>query len=238
MWSGVKMVGPMINSGSLLIGGVVGWLVGRWLPERVKVSLALLFGVVTIGLSVPLIVKTDAMHIVVLSLIIGTFIGELLGLESGLERFLKRVMGRFAEGESEESQVYFAQYITLIALFCFGSMGVFGAFSEGITHTPDVLLIKATLDFFTAMIFASQLGVAIAFIALPQFIMLAAIYLSAAQLAPFISEMMLNDFSACGGIIFIATGFRMCDIKRFAIINMMPALLVVLLLSRLWEQFG
>jgi len=226
------MTGPIINSSSLLVGGLLGALGGRWLPERVKEGLILVFGIITIGLGAPLIGLTDTMHVVVLALALGTILGEALDLEARLDRGLRRLMARFS-GQSSRDDAFFVQFITLLSLFCFGSLGIFGAITEGVTRKPDTLLTKAALDFFTAAIFAAQLGPAIAGIALPQFAILALLYLSAGQLSPLISEAMIADFSAVGGMIFIATGLRMCDIHQFRIINMLPSLLIVFWLTHL-----
>lgn len=229
------MVGPIINSASLAVGALAGAAFGKWLPDRLKESLPLLFGVITIGLGAPLIVRTDTMHVVTLALIAGTFIGEFLDLEERLNRSLKRLLSRLGSSEVAENESNFIQFVTLISLFCFGSLGFFGAVDEGITRVPDLLLTKAVLDFFAAMIFAVLMGYTVALIAIPQFIILASLYLAAGMIMPLVSEAMLNDFAACGGMIFIATGLRMCEIKIFRIINMLPSLLLVFLLTRMWE---
>jgi uncharacterized membrane protein YqgA involved in biofilm formation len=48
---------------------------------------------------------------------------------------------------------------------------------------------------------------------------------------------MLADFSACGGIVMLATGLRICGIKIFPIVNMLPALLLVMPISATWAHF-
>lgn len=85
-------------------------------------------------------------------------------------------------------------------------MGLFGAISEGITGKPDILLTKAVLDLFSALIFGAAMGIRVSFIAIPQFLILAGLYASAGVIMPYISEPMLNDFTSCGGVIFLVTG--------------------------------
>ena len=56
---------------------------------------------------------------------------------------------------------------------------------------------------------------------------------------PLTTPAMLADFSACGGIIMLATGLRICGIKIFPIVNMLPALILVMPVSALWARlFG
>lgn len=48
---------------------------------------------------------------------------------------------------------------------------------------------------------------------------------------------MIADFTACGGMIMLATGFRISGIKSFPIGNMLPALVLVMPISYLWSTF-
>ena len=48
---------------------------------------------------------------------------------------------------------------------------------------------------------------------------------------------MLSDFTACGGVIFVATGLRMCGLKIFPVINMLPSMLIIMPLSALWARY-
>ena len=128
--------------------------------------------------------------------------------------------------------------ITLVSAFCFGSMGIFGAINEGITGSTDILLTKAVLDLFSGIVFGTLFGLSVSLIAIPQFAILALLYASAASLAPYMTPGMLGDFTACGGVIFVATGLRMCGIKIFPVINMLPSMLIIMPLSALWARYA
>ena len=116
-------------------------------------------------------------------------------------------------------------------------MGIFGAINEGITGSTDILLTKAVLDLFSGIVFGTLFGLSVSLIAIPQFAILALLYASAAFLAPYMTPGMLSDFTACGGVIFVATGLRMCGIKIFPVINMLPSMLIIMLLSALWGRY-
>lgn len=232
------MIGPIVDSASLALGGIAGVAFGRWLPARVKESLPLIFGVITISIGASLVGKAAYLHVVVMALILGTFFGELLRMEKGLEWMIRKSMRWSRSHGKAVEDSFIIQYVTLISAFCFGSMGLFGAFSEGITKDPDILLVKAVLDLFSGIIFGAVLGFRVSLIAIPQFFLLACLYFSASSLAPHISEVMLKDFTSCGGVIFLATGLRMCGIKIFAVINMLPSLLVVFFLSGIWAAMA
>jgi len=48
---------------------------------------------------------------------------------------------------------------------------------------------------------------------------------------------MMADFTAVGGLLLLATGLRICGIKMFAVVNMLPALAIAMPLSALWTVF-
>lgn len=238
------MLGPLVNSAVLIVGGVTGAALGRRIPERVRGALPLTCGILSVAIGTSLMNKVHAIHAVALALLIGAVIGELLFLERGLElaiHWVQKRVERTWPNERGDPRVenYVARYVTLLVLFCASGMGIFGATNEGMTGQPTILFAKSALDLFTAMIFAAELGFAVAFIAVPQILIQSLLYFGAYLLIPLASPTMLADFSAAGGIIMLATGLRICGIKIFPIVNMLPALLLVMPCSALWSQvFG
>lgn len=142
-----------------------------------------------------------------------------------------------ASGTGGAQESFIENYVVLIFLFCVSGTGIFGAMHEGMTGDPTVLLTKAFMDFFTAMIFACSLGIAVSVIAAPMLIIQLVLAGSGALLMPFTTPAMMADFTAAGGVLLIATGLRICGIKMFAVINLLPALVLVMPLSLLWSSF-
>jgi uncharacterized membrane protein YqgA involved in biofilm formation len=70
-----------------------------------------------------------------------------------------------------------------------------------------------------------------------QFLVETLLYIGASLIVPFITADMQGDFSACGGIILLGTGLRICGTKSLPIGNMIPALVLVMPLSWLWARF-
>lgn len=230
------MIGPIVNSGGLFLGGIIGVIFADIFPERLKKALPSIFGVITLCLGATLVGKATALPAVTISLILGTMVGEIMYAEALLQKVLRAIFG-LLKSKRMGDENFSLMVITLVAAFCFGSMGFLGAFHEGLTGNPDILLTKAALDMFTGVVFGSFMGFSVSLIAVPQFVILALIYMGATTIAPLMTPAMLNDFTACGGVIFVATGLRMCDIKIFPVINMLPAMGIVLPLSHLWELY-
>ena len=236
------MLGPWINSGALLLGGALGALLGKIIPKRVKEALPLSCGIMSVSIGAVMMNKVHAIPPVAMALLAGAFIGELLYLEKRLENAINWIQGRISRGSAAQGaraipQGFIVKFVTILVLFCISGMGIFGSMQEGISGDPTILITKSILDLFTAAIFATELGLAVMLIAIPQIIIQSALFFGAVLLLPLLTPTMQADFSACGGIVMLATGLRICGIKIFPIVNMLPALILVMPLSALWAQF-
>ncbi|WP_028537079.1 DUF554 domain-containing protein [Paludibacterium yongneupense] len=240
------MLGPWMNSAALLLGGGLGGMLGGAIPKRVRDALPLSCGLISAGIGVIMLNKVHTIPALSLAMLSGAFIGELLALERGLEWLIgwlqsraRRVLGSGGDGQESHSQVFVLKFVTILVLFCASGMGIFGSMHEGMTGDATILLTKSVLDLFTALVFAADLGVAVALIALPQILIQSLLFFSAHLLTPLVTPVMQADFSACGGLIMLATGLRICGIKIFPIVNMLPALLLIMPVSALWlHLFG
>ena len=236
------MLGPLVNSAAVIVGGISGTLLGRTLPRRVREAMPLTCGLVSIGIGTALMNKVHALPAVALAMLLGAFIGEMLRLERGLEVTIGWAQQRVekawpGERGNPRTENFVAKYVTVLVLFSASGMGIFGAMREGMTGESTILIAKAMLDLFTAAIFAAELGLSVALIAGPQLTIQGLLYWSATFLLPLVDPSMLADFSACGGIIMLATGLRICGIKIFPLVNMLPALALIMPCSALWSRF-
>lgn len=232
------LIGPFVNGAAIIIGGLAGASAGRILPERVRTALPLTFGLCSVGLGIKLVIEVKYMPAVVLAMVIGAVLGELFYVEKGIgkvagltrgivNRFLPPVTGLTHEEFTEK-------FVAILVLFCASGTGIFGAMHEGMTGDPSILYIKTILDLFTSAIFAAMLGYAVLTIAIPQIITQILLAMLAVFILPITTPEMMADFSCAGGLIMIATGLRICNIKLFPVANMLPGLLLVMPFSYLW----
>lgn len=232
------LIGPYVNGSAVIIGGLVGAIAGGKLPDRVKTALPMTFGLCSVGLGITLVLKVKYMPAVVLAIIVGALIGELLHLESGIGKAAGSTRGLInkvfppVQGLSHEE--FTEKFVAILVLFCASGTGVFGAMTEGMSGDPSILYIKTILDLFTAGIFATLLGFAVMTIAIPQLVIQLALAMLAVFLMPMITPSMMADFSCAGGLLMVATGLRICNIKLFPVANMLPGLVLVMPFSHLW----
>jgi len=232
--------GPSINFAAVAFGGIAGALIGSRIPERIRISLPQTFGLASMALGVVMLLKFNSLPPVVLALVLGVLIGELIQLEAAIGRVSLRAKALLdiyipaRNGLSHEN--FLDQFVAVLILFCVSGMGIFGALNEGLTGDSQTLLVKAILDFFTAAIFAASLGYSVAILCVPQLLIQLSLFALAAYIMPLTNEQLIADFSAVGGLIMLATGFRIAKIKSFAVANMLPAIIIVMPLSALWSR--
>ena len=232
-------IGVIINTIAIFLGGIAGALLGDKLPEKYKEQLNLIFGLCSMGMGISSIVLMKYMPAVVFALIIGTIVGlvfklgdKVYELCSKLQKVMIRIVPKKETNMSETE--FLATLITVIVLFCSSGMGIYGSLSEGMTGDSSLLITKSILDFFTATIFACNLGYIVSLIAVPQFVIFTTLFLSASFIVPLTTPDMIADFKACGGFLMVAAGFRILKLKMFPVVDMIPAMILVMPFSWFW----
>lgn len=232
-------IGVIINTIAIFLGGIAGALLGDKLPEKYKEQLNLIFGLCSMGMGISSIVLMKYMPAVVFALIIGTIVGlvfklgdKVYELCSKLQKVMIRIVPKKETNMSETE--FLATLITVIVLFCSSGMGIYGSLSEGMTGDSGLLITKSILDFFTAAIFACNLGYIVSLIAVPQFVIFTTLFLSASFIVPLTTPDMIADFKACGGFLMVAAGFRILKLKMFPVVDMIPAMILVMPFSWFW----
>ena len=99
--------------------------------------------------------------------------------------------------------------------------------NSGMTGDHSILYAKSVMDFFTAMIFGTTAGYLVGFIAVPQLIIGTLLFYGASFILPLVTDIMLANFKACGGIITLAVGLKISNIKKTRVLNILPALVLV-----------
>ena len=234
--------GPFINAAAVLLGGVLGAVLSQRLPERIRANMPSIFGLASLGIGILLVIKCVNLPVMVLATLVGTLIGEIYYVERGISggvNGLRKLLQRRNAGEHAINghEAFIQSLVAIIILFCASGTGIFGAMREGMTGDNSILIAKAFLDFFTALIFATSLGIAVAAICVPMLVIQLTLAYSATLIMPLTTPAMMGDFTAVGGVLLLATGLRICGIKMFAVANMLPALVLAMPLSALWTAF-
>ena len=95
------------------------------------------------------------------------------------------------------------------------------------------LAIKSILDLFTAMAFASSLGIGVAFSIITVLLVQGGLALAGSLIGNFMSTPMINEMTAVGGLLLIGLALVLLDLKKPRIANFLPALVIAPLLVAL-----
>lgn len=227
-------LGIIIDVLAVALGGLTGTLVGNKLPKKLKDEINLIFGICAMGMGMGSVCLMKNMPAVVFAVIAGSFIGLLLKIGTHIQNLTGKALSHLLKDSDAETE---GMMLTAVVLFCASSTGIYGSLESGMTGDHSILIAKAILDFFTAMIFACRLGKTISFIAIPQLVIMICLFLLAQVIVPLTTDVMILDFKACGGLILVATGLRMLQLKPAPIADMIPALILVMPVSYAWTEW-
>jgi len=196
-------------------------------------------GLVTLMVGVHLTLKTQNTLIVLGSILVGAILGEWWRLDAGLEALSLRLRERVARRLSARSLQHFSEgFVTASLVFCVGPMTVLGSIQDGLTGDFTLLAIKSLLDGFTALAFASTLGVGVLFSALTILVYQGGLSLLAGLAQHALTAPMIAEMTATGGVLILAIGLLLLELKRIRVANLLPALLIAPLIVAALQALG
>lgn len=221
-----QLQGTFVNGAAIIIGALIGLLFGRVVPERIHVVSMQGIGLAVLLIGLQMAVRSEHLLLVIFSLVLGGIAGELIGLEErllGLGERLEKVLGK------KQPQLARA-FMNATLIYAVGAMSVTGALESGLLGRHQILYAKSALDGISAVVFASTMGIGVAFSAFPVMFYQGAIALLAGWASVFLTETVIVEFSAVGGLLIVAIGLNILQIKTLKVGNLLPALLFNVLL--------
>ena len=222
------MVGTLINTVAILVGTALGLLLRKGIPERLRETVVQGQGlcVILIGLSGAL--KTGDTLCMIICMVAGALIGAAINIEKRLNdlgTFLERKVTR---GQGETGSVA-KGFVSASLLFCVGAMAIVGAMDSGLRGDHSTLIAKSALDGISAIFFASSLGIGVGLSAFAVLIYQGAIALLAMWIEPLLTETVITEMSAVGGLLIVGIGLTMIYDKHIPVGNLLPAIFLPML---------
>ena len=228
----MHLTGTLINVAAVLAGTILGSAFRGRLPERIRETLLHALGLVTIVVGVdgaleafgpPLSTLTRASVVIVLgSVLVGGLIGELIGIEPGLNALGEALKRRFGRGEARFTE----GFVVASLVFCVGPLTILGSIRDGLTGDYQLLVIKSVLDGFAALAFASALGWGVGFSVITILLYQGGIAIGASAMRDVFTPTTIAALTATGGILILGIGFRLLDVVKVRVANLLPALLL------------
>lgn len=255
------MTGTLINIAAILVGGALGIFVGGRMPERLRQTVMAGLGLFTLVIGIQMFLDTKNSLVVLGSVVIGILLGEWWQVEEGIRRIGQWLETLTASRSREYSsnlvndssiaaqevlskrtarqEKFVRGFFTASLLFCVGPIAIIGSIQDGISGEYQLLAVKSILDGFAALAFASSMGIGVLFSAAPILLYQGGISLLALQIQPLVSEAMLAEMSATGGVLLAAIAIgNLLELRRIRTGSFLPALLVAPLLVALLTAFG
>ena len=221
-------LGTLINTATVLVGGSVGLIIGDRIPERIRTIVVQVIGLVTLGLGLSDVLKTHNMVFPLVGMVLGAIVGEALNIERRLEGIGEVIRRRFA-GNQEPGR-FVNGFVTATLLFCIGPLTILGAMQDAVGETPQLYIIKGTLDGFMNVIFGAIYGVGAIFSALSIFVVQGSLTLGGSALDNLLNDRMRIELFSAGGFAVMAIGLNLLEIKKIRLGSLLPGLVITPLL--------
>lgn len=216
------MLGPIINAATIVVCSVLGKLLIKNFPERFEIIIKQGIALALIYMGIAGAMESNAILTLILSVVIGSIMGEFIDIDKGMNNigiWAERKMG-FTEGN------FAIGFVTASILFCTGSMAIVGALNSGLQGNHEMLFAKSILDGVISIIFASQLGIGVAFAAIPVLLYQGGIALGATFIKVWLTAEIITEMSAVGSLLIAGIGinFLGATSKPIKVANMIPAI--------------
>jgi len=221
------MIGTIINSAAIIAGGLIGLFFHSRLPEKITKIVFQGLGLVTLFIGFSMAIESNNYLIIISSIVIGSIIGEAIDID----KFINIIADKIKTLTKQNNNKFSEGLITAFLLYCIGSMTILGAIEEGLGNEPNLLLAKSVMDGFSSIALAAAMGIGVIFSIIPLIIYQGGLTLLAAYAGDYFSSIIITELTSVGGILLIGLGISILEIKKIKVVNMLPALLVVVILA-------
>jgi uncharacterized membrane protein YqgA involved in biofilm formation len=222
------MTGTILNIVAVLIGGGLGTLFGARLPARLRETILWALGLFTIAIGLRMTFDSQNPLITLGSVLLGGLLGEWWQIDEKLKRLGSWLEARFARSADAEGTARFIKgFVSASLVFCVGPLTILGSIQDGLHGDYQLLAIKSVLDGFAALAFSASLGVGVLFSTIVILVYQGGLSLLAAQAQSLLTEPMINEMTAAGGLLIVGIGVGpLLELKPIRVANYLPALVI------------
>ncbi len=228
----LSLTGSFINVALVVVGGALGLLLRKGLPERISDAVMKGLGLCVLCIGIDGCLKGENMLIAVVSMAVGTVIGSAIDLDKHLNKFADKVQKKLSKKSDGKSN--FAQgFVSATLLYCVGAMAIVGSLNSGISGDYSTLTTKSVIDGVSSIVMASTLGWGVLLSCIPVLIYQGSITLLAGVVAPFLNDYTVGEMTCVGSLLIIAIALNMLKITNIKVMNSLPAVFLPVLICQL-----
>ncbi|MBQ8039763.1 MAG: DUF554 domain-containing protein [Lachnospiraceae bacterium] len=225
------MLGTIVNTIAVIIGAGIGMFLKKGIPDKLADTMMKGIGLCSLFIGISGSLKGENTLILIISIVIGALIGEGVDLDDKLNRLGKWLENKFKSKDGEKISIA-EGFVSASLLFCVGAMTIVGALQSGLQGNHEMLFNKSMLDFVSALIFASSMGIGVMFSAAFVFVYQGALTLLAQWVAPILSDAVIAEMNCVGSVIIIGIGLNLLGITKLKVMNYVPAIFIPIILCQ------
>ncbi|MDD4020378.1 MAG: DUF554 domain-containing protein [Synergistales bacterium] len=230
-FSHIPAAGSILNATAIVVGSLAGLILHSRLPRRFTAITFQGLGLLTIFLGIFMAQRTQSFLVMAFSIVGGAITGEFFELEDRLNRLGEWTKARIRSKNEKFTEAFVASSL----LFCVGSMAILGAIEEGLGGFPRLYVTKSLMDLMGSAAMAASMGVGVLFSAVPLLIYQGGMTLLAGTVQTVMTQPVVDEVSAVGGLILLGIGISILEIKKIKAINMLPALIYAGILAAVFQ---
>jgi hypothetical protein len=219
------LLGTFVNVLLVLAGGVAGLALKSRVPKRLQKTMMQGLGLSVLLIGIQGALKESDLLAIILCVVVGGLLGEWIDIEKKLESIGAHAERLLARG-NDASGSFAKGFMTASLLFCVGAMSIVGPLESGLSGNHTTQIAKGIIDGVVAVFFAASLGPGVLLSAATILVYQGGITLSASVVAPLLSDAVITQMSAVGGLLVAGIGLIMIVDAKIRIGNLLPAIFV------------
>lgn len=203
------MLGTLYNVITVAVGSSIGLVLGQRVPDEMRKAVFSALGLFTLFMGVDMMMDITRPMAAFMALVLGAIVGHLVGLDARV----KKAADRLGKGEG-------AALVQSTLLFCIGAMTLVGCMQDGLLRDPTVLMAKGTMDLFSSIFLAAALGRGVLWSTGSVLVIQGGLTFAFATAGAGIPEPLVGELSGVGGILLLALGLDLLDIRKFPLLDL------------------
>lgn len=217
------MLGVLVNSVAVLIGGLIGLIFKSKISDKVSKPVMVGLGVCVLYIGISGSLQGENVLIAISAIVLGIITGTVLNIDDNINKLANKVEQRFKKENSGESLS--EGFVTATLLFCIGAMTITGSIQAGLANDNSILITKAILDFVSAIMLAASLGRGVLLSSISLLITQGLLVVLSSIIAPHINDTVINEITCVGSLIIILIGTNLMGITKVKVADFLPAII-------------
>ena len=220
------MIGTIVNTATIIVGGVIGALLHRGIKDKYKEVLYTGLGLASLAIGLNATISHFSQSEYPVLFIVSLAVGGVVGTALDIDGHFKRLVDKYSKHGKAKKNRLADRLDTAILLYCIGPLSMLGPVISALKGDHTFLFTNATLDFVSSMVFASTYGIGMILAAPVLFCWQGMFWVVAHISASAISDALMAELLIVGGLLITGSGLSLLQLKDCRTLNLLPALLV------------